>query len=394
MSTPDLHATPVPYWRLSGFYFFYFALLGALVPFWSLYLQHLSFDAAEIGIVMAALAGSRIVAPNLWGWLADKTGRRLTIIRTGSLLAALCFTAMLWQQSFNWVLFVVLLFSFFWNAVLSQFEVLTLHYLDKKAHDYSKIRLWGSVGFIVAVVLLGWLFERFSIALLPWCMLAILLAIWLSSLLIKSPPPSGNKAQVLELNANLLQVLAKPVVICFFAACLLLQLSHGSYYTFYSVYLESYGYSRQLIGLLWALGVVAEVAIFLLMPRLLPLHGAKKLFAWALLLTVGRWLMIAYYPESLTMLLLAQLLHAFSFGVAHAVAVEWVRRYFPAGLQGQGQALYSAVSFGIGGALGAVISGYTWTLGPAFSFGLCALAALVGFLVVLFGVNEDAADVA
>src|SRR5690606_22961750 len=120
---------PTPYWRLSGFYFFYFATLGALMPYWSLYLQDRGFDAPAIGSLLALLAVTKIVAPYLWGWVADHSGRRMVMIRIASLASVLCFAGVFFPGGFLWLALVMFLFSFFWNAGLPQFEVTTLRFL-------------------------------------------------------------------------------------------------------------------------------------------------------------------------------------------------------------------------------------------------------------------------
>ena len=141
-----------PYWRLSGFYFFYFASLGILVPYWGLYLQWLDFSAREIGELTAILLATRIVAPNIWGWIADHHGQRMRIVRFASFAGALAFAGILLDNSYLWIAIVMLVFSFFWNASLPQFEVTTLQHLGEQSHYYSKIRLWGSIGFIITIV--------------------------------------------------------------------------------------------------------------------------------------------------------------------------------------------------------------------------------------------------
>ncbi|MGB2249084.1 MAG: MFS transporter, partial [Alcanivorax sediminis] len=114
-------ASPLPYyWRLSGFYFFYFGLLGTLVPYWSLYLKDLGFSAAGIGALMAIPQLTKVGAPNLWGWLADRSGQRLRIIRFGNLMAAIAFLPVFWIDTFWAMAFLLVAFSFFWNAVLAQ----------------------------------------------------------------------------------------------------------------------------------------------------------------------------------------------------------------------------------------------------------------------------------
>jgi len=374
----------IPYWRLSSFYFFYFALAGTLVPFLGLYLQSLDFSPVEIGYVAAAMMLTRVIAPNIWGWLSDRTGKRLTIIRCGAFLASVCFSLLFWQQSFIWVVVVVASYSFFWNAVLAQFEVITLSHLGGLSRFYSRIRLWGSIGFVVAVVGLGYLFDWISISVLPWVALIFLVLIWLSSLTLSEPEEVSFTVQGGE---GFVKQLRSKAVICFLLSAFFLQVSHGSYYTFYSVYLESLSYSRQAIGVLWGVGVVAEVLIFVYMHNIIQRFGLRLILLFSLAVTVLRWWLIGCYPEQLAVMLLAQLLHAFSFGTAHAVSIEFIRRSFSGRSQGQGQALYSAMSFGAGGAVGALLSGWLWALSPVVSFAFSAFSAATALVLVWWGVK-------
>lgn len=368
---------PVPYWRLSGFYFFYFAVLGGLVPYWSLYLRHLEFTAPEIGFLTAIVLATKMVAPNLWGWLADHTGQRVRIIRLGAFLAAVFFLGIFIHQGFVWFALVIGLYTFFWNAILPQYEVLTLASLAGRYQYYSLIRLWGSVGFIAAVVLLGMGLDWLSIVWLPHALAIMLAGIWLCSLTVRAgqvPPRTRRRG-------GFARILRQPVVLVFFACCFLMQLGHGPYYTFFSIYLQQHGVSASTTGWLWALGVVAEVLLFLVMHRLMPALGLRRLFLISLGLAALRWLLIGFFVDCLPVLLLAQCLHAASFGSFHAVAIELVRRFFAEGYQGQGQALYSALSFGAGGAVGAAASGLIWDSSPLLAFVMASVACALAFVL-------------
>ncbi|BAN69142.1 MFS transporter [endosymbiont of unidentified scaly snail isolate Monju] len=372
----------MPYWRLSSFYFFYFAVLGILVPYWGLFLQHRGFDAMAIGQLMAILMATKIVAPNLWGWLGDYLGHRMMIVRAASLASVLVFGLMFVVRDFWAVALAMALYSFFWNASLPQFEVITLNYLGDRATRYARIRAWGSIGFIIAVVALGVLVDRAGTAVVLPSVMVIFVSIWLTSLTVRDPDPEPHPAQQVSLGS----LLRQPPVIAFFVAVMLMQASHGPYYTFYSIYMEDHGYSKTLIGQLWALGVLAEVAIFMVMHRLLERFEAARVLVASLGLATLRWLLIGYLPGSVVALLFAQLLHAATFGTFHGAAIDLVHRQFPGRLQGRGQALYSSLSFGVGGAIGSLASGLAWdALGPATSFLLAALTALLGALVVWKG---------
>lgn len=370
-----------PYWRLSSFYFFYFCVVGALIPFWPMYLHSLGYSSADVGIITSIILATRIIAPNFWGFLADKTQARLSIIRLGSFLAFLFFSLILYRQDYTWLLISIICYTFFWHAVLPQFEAITLAYLDKQHQRYGQIRLWGSIGFIVAVLGLGLLFDFVAIKHLPLCILIFLMLIWLSSLGLKNKihPHQG------EISSGFLALVRHPFMLSFLAASFLLQFSHGPYYTFYTLYLvKIHGYSNSLAGILWSLGVVAEITIFLLAPKLFRHFSLPALMLWSLFLTAMRWLLIGFLATNLPLLILAQLFHAFSFGIVHAIAIDWVRQHFQ-GHQGQGQALYSSLSFGAGGATGALAGGLVWDISTQYAFLMASTAAVIAWLIGLWG---------
>ena len=373
------------YWRLSGFYLFYFASLGALIPYWSLYLESHDFSVTEIGQLIAILMATKIVAPNIWGWIADRSGQRMAIIRVASLLAAIAFSGVFISHSFWWLALVMTVFSFFWNATLPQFEATTMSHLGDDFHRYSGIRLWGSIGFIIAVTALGTLLDLSGMGMLPMVLMGLFVLIWLSSLTV---PESAAGHQPLD-QEPLRKVLSRPLVLSLLAVCFLVQASHGPYYAFFSIYMERHGYPTAVIGQLWALGVVAEIGIFLFIPVLLPRFGARKLLIVAVTLTTLRWLLTALYADSLAIIVFSQTLHAASFGLYHAVMIFLIHSLFTGSHQGRGQALYSSVSFGAGGAAGILLSGYLWTeMGPQTMYLMAALTSLCALLVVLFCVRN------
>jgi PPP family 3-phenylpropionic acid transporter len=376
----------IPYWRLSFFYFFYFTVLGSLLPYWPLYLKDLGFDAKAIGYLSGIIMATKIVAPNIWGWLADRSGQHIRIIRTGAFLGLCIFGGVLVSDRFWWLALIVAGYSFFWNAILSQFDVVTLGHLGKQYQRYSQIRLWGSLGFIAAVLVLGAVFDLIVISWLPWIVLGCLLALWLSSLVVKDADPEHQQQAD---HRSFVKTLKQPTVIAFIVTCFLLQVSHGPYYTFFSVYLEQLQYDRTAIGLLWSLGVLAEVLLFVVMHKLLSRFSLREIMLASLLLAVLRWLLIAFVAEQLWVLLFAQCLHAATFGSFHAFAVEFIRRTFRHGSKGQGMALYSAASFGAGGAVGAVCSGLVWEFSPQIAFSAAAVSCLIALLVSAIWVKPE-----
>lgn len=371
----------MPYWRLSTFYFAYFAFLGGVAPFLALYFDHLGFSAARIGELIAIPMLMRCIAPSLWGWLGDTSGQRLAIVRLGAVLTALTFCGIFYRQDYLWLALIMALHSFFWHAVLPQFEAITLSHLGAQSARYSLIRLWGSVGFIATVVGLGWVLEQQGLDSYPAVMLAILLGIVICSLLVQSPAAQTPAQRQGGAGAFFAQ-LRRPGVLAFFCSAGLMQLSHGPYYTFLSLHLEALGYSRSLIGSMWALGVVAEIGLFVVMTKVLRRFTLKQLLLASLLLASLRWLLLGTMAGHLPVLLLAQLLHAATFGSFHVAAIHYVQRSFSDALQGQGQAFYASLS-GVGGALGALYSGYSWnSLGAIWTFFIAALVSLFAALLL------------
>lgn len=368
----------MPYWRLSSFYFFYFAVLGALVPYWGLYLKSVGFRPADIGSLMALLVVSRIVAPNIWAWIADHREARMTVVRLASLAAVIFFLGVFFGTGFWWLALVMLVFSFFWNASLPVLEVFVMNHTAAHPGAYGRVRQWGSIGFIVAVTALGPVVDAAG----PWWVLpavaALMAGIWLSSLTLPESEMRGAAAHPEPFHKAVL----RPEILAFLIACLLMQVSHGPYYTFYSIFLESHGYSKSVIGLLWAFAVLCEIGVFLLMPRLLRRYDVRTVLLVSFVLAAGRWLLIGFFPQDIVLLIVAQALHAATFGSFHAAGMQMVYRFFTGRHQHRGQAIYSTVSFGIGGAAGSFYSGHTWEpLGPATTYAIAAGCALAAFAV-------------
>ena len=377
-------ARQVPTLRLAAFYFLFFAIAGAALPFLPVYLQSHGYDAADIGAMLAVGTATKILAPNLWAWWGDRQGTRMRVVRVGICGALVTFSLLLIVDNSFWVLAITLAsYNFFWNGVLPQFEVITLQHLAAAEANYGKIRLWGSVGFVLAVLAVGAATESFGIALLVPVVVALIVLLAVASMSITDPPATVPSASAANPLSQLSNVLSDPGVRAFLFAIALMQASHGPYYTFFTIHLESLGHTRTFVSVLWVLGVVAEVALFAIAPALLARFALRQLFIVCFVVTAMRWLMMGLAPDSLLTLIAAQLLHAVSFGLFHATAIQIVKTRFGGAVQGSGQALYSAVGFGIGGALGTYTAGVLWSaFGPLVSYSAAASAAFIAALVL------------
>ncbi|MEW6689596.1 MAG: MFS transporter, partial [Pseudomonadota bacterium] len=183
-------------------------------------------------------------------------------------------------------------------------------------------------------------------------------------------------------------VLRRPMVLAFFGACVCMSAAHGAMYVFYAIYLESAGYSKTVIGVLWTVGVLAEIVLFLRLPQLQRRFTLRALLLASFACAVARFLAIGWGVEWLAVLAAAQLLHAATFGAFHASSVAAVHRLFPGPLAARGQALFSSVTYGLGGAVGSLAAGWSWeSLGATPSFALSALFALAGGVLVAWKVR-------
>ena len=375
----------LPYWRLSGFYFLFFLTLGAFMPYWSPYLKSLGMNAEEIGILSAIIVFNKIFSSFIWGWFVDHTGKRIQMIRMTSLLSVASFVFVLLYQDF-WSLFIILfVFSIFWSAALPQIEAITLSHLGERSDSYTKVRLWGSVGFIISVVLLGKFFEYNPII----CLVPIVI--------FSTDVYKRQSLSIPEIKTKLYQpvktsfksVLLKPHIISLLIVCFLVQAGHGPYYTFFSIYLEEHNYSSSFIGIAWAVGVIAEVLVYIFIHRVISRFKLRTLMILTLVLGTVRWLFTAYFVDNMIVLIFTQCLHAATFGVYHAVAIQYIHREFKGAHQGRGQALYSSVSFGAGLAFGTLISGYLWdSFGSMEIFLFSALMSASAMVIGFFWLKE------
>lgn len=374
-------------------YFLYFLGLGVFLPYFSPYLISQGFGPEQVGLLLAVVMGAKVVGPPLLGWIVDHSARFLHWLRLVAVVAVVAFGLTLMlpglglsgsEHLLPWIL-TLGLFGLSWHALLPQLDVLALRSLAGQRNRYTALRAWGSIGFIVAAVLLGELIGTGSQAAhLDRVPIVLLLALVLLAVLLFRLPEPPHSVEAVDRNHSFRQRLTQLPIWGFLSAHFLINLAHGVYYAFFSVYLVEHGYHGVVIGLLWALGVVAEIVLFLVLPRLMHLLPAAPLLLAAIALMLLRWLMIGFLVDDLGWLLVAQLLHAASFGMTHAIGIHVINQHFPGRLQARGQALLSGLSYGGGAAAGLYLAGWLWQhAGAQIAFGSMALVSLLAALVLL-----------
>ena len=357
------------------FFFAYYGYVGVFSPYASLYFADRGLSATQIGILMSLMQVMRIFGPNLWGWVADQSQRRVLVLRLTSIVAALSFCGMFVGQTFLFFFALMVTVNLFTSAQGPISEALMLSSMRGDLTHYGRVRLWGSVGFIVLVTLSGYALDWQGIELMPWIALLMLVMVTSVTFSLHEEPASQHTQQPNSVR----ELLSRKSVLSFFASTFLMIAAHSSLYVYYSLYLSDIGYSKTVIGLMWSLGVIAEILFFFYQAPLFRRFGVRKLMLFSLAIAVIRFLMIGWGAQSLSVLLFAQVLHAATFGVHHSASVATLQRWFAGPLQARGQALYISISYGLGGTVGGLLLSACWdTFGARWVYVLAAIMSLLG----------------
>ncbi|MBL8324012.1 MAG: MFS transporter [Rubrivivax sp.] len=373
-------ANPLPrFAALSGAYF---AAMGMFAPYSPLWFQSLGMGTLAIGAIASLQSWTRVFTPYGWGWLGDHTGRRVELIRlaaAGALLAALGLLGV--RAAVPVAVMTVLLFLAN-GGVIPLSEATLAHHLNTRTGidpgRYGRVRVWGSVGFIAAVLLGGGTLELVGIGAFPWLVAALNGLLLVAALRLPRQRDQGHDSD--EAPPPVLRRLREPAVAFFFASIFFTVLAHTALYAFFSLYLVQLGYGKTAVGALWAVGVAAEIVFFWQQGRWFRRLAAEHWLQVAAAATAVRFAATAGLGGWPVVIVLAQLSHAFTFAAHHAACIDLVHRHFPGRLRGRGQALYTILGYGISGVLGGVGGGWLIDhLGFAAVFWAAAVAALVSW---------------
>jgi len=369
--------------RLASSYFFYFALLGLISPFLSIFLDGKGFNSRQVGEILAIITTTKIIAPSLWAVLADKTAQPLFIIRLGALLALFSFMALFWLNHYWPITFCLALFTLFWTAILPQLEVHTLNSLRHSNKIYARVRLWGSLGFIVLAVVAGEAISALGYQVFTGLGVVILVCLFISTLTLT---PLNSVSKEVKAHSPILNKVFEMRFVSFFVAGLLLQVSFAPYYGFFALYLRDFNYSGLAIGLFISLGVVAEVVAFIYMGNLFKRFSLKALLVLSIAITALRWFLVPVVADSVFWLSVIQLAHAASFAIYHSASMQFISSHFTKNQHSRGQGIYLGGVYGVGGAIGAYMTGILWQdgLGATNAFMFAGVTALLGAIIIAF----------
>lgn len=370
------YLSALPYRRLSAFYLVYFAALGLFSPYWGAYLESRGLAHWQIAVIMSLWFGTRAIAPMPWAWLSERYGRNEHWLRAGAALTLMSFGLFLLPLGYGGILVVMAVFAAAYNAIMPQFEAMTLAHLGPRRSLYGRIRVWGSVGFALTVTGAGVLIDQLGYAVLPWVLLPLFLVLFAVAWINHDPEGMSDTARVPL--AAVWQRSRDPSVVRLLMLALLMQVAHGPYYVYFAIYLEHQGFGASWVGAYWAVGLALEIGIFLIMPQILARFDARWLLAACALAGALRWAVVAWLPTQIPLMLLAQAAHALTFGVFHATTMQILSGHFPGRLGGHGQGLLYGISSGFGGVIGALAAGAAWRyLGPSAAFLMAMVVSLL-----------------
>ena len=358
----------------------YFAAIGGFNPYSPLWYKELGLPVVAIGILVSLQSWTRLFAPYAWGALADRTGRRVQIMRWASLASFVAGLGFLLPPAFGSLAAATFLMFVFNAAIVPMSETIIATQLltasgGMDARRYGLVRMWGSIGFLVSVVAMGWWYQSHGMKAFALTTVVLLAVIVVCAWRVPLQPVAPHHAHEPSLPVG--QVLRRPEVRWFFASVFLTVLAHSALYAFFSLYLDVLGYSKLVVGLLWAVSVVVEIIWFAFQGRLLERGTLHRWLIAAALLAALRFGLTAAFGATLWLLVLVQCSHAVTFAAQHTACIALVTRYFPGRLRGRGQALYSVLGYGFSGVLGSV--GGAWLIsrqGYPAAFWVATVAAL------------------
>lgn len=363
---------------ISSQYFLYFGVMGIFLPYFNLYCYHLGFSGFQIGALSALRTGATVLFPLFWGALADRFLIRRSIYIGCNFISTGIWTFFLFTVDFGVMLLITMLYGIFYAPIISFLETFTMDVLEGEKKSYGRIRVWGSISFILIVVMVGKIIDIYSIEII----LALILAgsVILSAISIRIPDITVEKKKSFKTSGK---ALAKLRVIVFLFCAFLMLVSHGTYYGFFSIHLENLGFGNTFIGITWALASIAEILVMLKSDMIFKRFSIEKVLVFSFIVAALRWFTL-FFARSPVIILLSQITHAITYGTFHIASILYIDHLTPDDAKTLGQAANNAVTYGLGMMVGFFLNGYLYeSMGSFTLFIVSSLIALFG--CVFFG---------
>ncbi len=356
-------------------YFLYFGVLGIFLPFFNLYCYHLGFSGLRIGILSAVRSVVMVLFPLIWAALADRLNARRPIYILCNFSSALIWMLYLFTVDFWPMLVITVFYGIFYAPIISFLEAFTMDLLGREKKSYGRIRAWGSISFIMTVLMLGKIIDLYSVEIIVVLILAG--SLMLSSISTRIPDIQIAKTNRLTPEAK---SLAERRMLGFLFCAFLMLVSHGAYYGFFSIHLENLGYGTTFIGLAWALASTAEILVMIRSDQIFNRFSLEAVLIFSFMVAALRWF-ILFFAQSVPAILLSQILHALTYGTFHMASILYIDRLAPDKAKTLGQAVNNAVTYGLGLMVGFFINGYLFEITGSFAlFIISSLIALSGGL--------------
>jgi MFS transporter, PPP family, 3-phenylpropionic acid transporter len=362
---------------LAAQYFVYFGGVGIFLPYFNLYCYHLGFSGTQIGTLSGLRSVVLVLMPLAWGALADRFHARRQLFILCNLGSALLWSLILGVSSFGAMAAVTVAYTIFYAPLVSFLEAFTMDTLGHQKRRYGHMRVWGSLAFILVVLVLGQFLERQP---LHWVVILILVGLGIQSLL-SFWIPAGPTDTGRQFGTGFRHLL-RPRVIVFLTAAFFMLVSHGAYYGFFSIHLEELGLGRGFIGAAWALAASAEIFVMLNSDRILSAFSYPGVLRFSFVMATLRWLLL-WQVTSAPAILATQVLHAFTYGSFHIASILYMDQLAPSEVKTLGQAINNAVTFGLGLMVGFFLSGWGYeVLGSQGLFGASSFVAFLGGVLI------------
>lgn len=341
--------------RLSLFYTFFFINAGIYMPFWPVWLESRGMEPVDIGFLFAVGRFARVISSPLIAYGADRMGTRRgpLLILSGSttvIFLLYIFCNSVWQYAA-----VAAAVGLAWGTVMPLGDSLAIVNTQTRKIDYGRVRLWGSLSFILAAIAGGKMLEFGPESLIFWVLIGSFVALFVACTVL---PDTRVEAKPIHMS-GVWRLFAHPLFALFMLCSALLQTSHLVVYNYGTLHWRAAGVDDGMIGLLWATGVVAEVILFAVGARFVNRLGPSRLFAIAAVAGVLRWTILAF-STALPVLFVVQTLHAFTFGAAHLAAMAFISNAIPARLSATAQSLHGSVALSVAAGVSAPFLGYLY----------------------------------
>ncbi len=364
--------------RLAVFYGALFTVIGVQLPYWPVWLEGRGMGPEAIGILVGAAFWGKVVTNPSIGQFVDAHGRRKMVMVVLAVVASACFALFTAIDGFWGLLVLSVLGWSLFAGLMPLSETVTMGLNAQGRLDYGRVRLWGSLTFIGAAMLGGWVLERApTTEVILWMILAGMGLVTVTVLAIPAVPAERRRGSRLPFRA----LFRNRAYLLFLATASLTQVSHTVYYAFATLHWRDAGLSGGVIGALWAIGVIAEVVLFAFSGRVVARIGPERLLLLGAVAGVVRWSVLAVTTD-VVFLVPIQVLHAATFGCTHLGAMHFIAGRVIPGLTGRAQAMYSSVAMGLAPGIGLLAAG---PLYAAYGGGAFLATAAVAGLGTLWG---------